>query len=100
VPKPSRHELFCAARYTLTGGELKGLMVTTVADQLGITFEDAEALAAELDLKLLSVASSASARNVREGDDAEHDNCYHHRQVRGPEQPVDHLRLQLLADMH
>jgi hypothetical protein len=47
MPKPSRHELFCAALYTLTGGKLKGRMVTTMADELGITFEDAEALAEE-----------------------------------------------------
>jgi hypothetical protein len=48
MPKsPSRPELFCAALYTLTGGKLKGRMVTTMADQLGITFEDAEGLAEE-----------------------------------------------------
>ena len=47
MPKPSRHELFCAALYTLTGGKLKGLMVATAADRLGISFDDAKALAAE-----------------------------------------------------
>ncbi len=47
MPKPTRPELFCAALYTLTGGKLKGLMVTTVAEELGITFEEAEELAAE-----------------------------------------------------
>ena len=40
-------ELFCAALYTLTGGKLKGLMVDTMASRLGITFDAAEALAAE-----------------------------------------------------
>jgi len=43
MPEPSRHELFCAAFYTLTGGKLKGLMVTTVAEELGITFEERKA---------------------------------------------------------
>lgn len=38
-------QLFCAALYTLTGGKPKGLMVATMADWLGITFEAAEALA-------------------------------------------------------
>jgi len=43
MAKPSPEALFCAALYTLTGGKLKGLMVTTMAEQLGITFERAEA---------------------------------------------------------
>jgi hypothetical protein len=48
MPKaPSPRDLFCTALYTLTGGKLKGLMVATMADRLGITFETAEALAAE-----------------------------------------------------
>lgn len=41
---PSLPELFCTALYTLTGGKLKGLMVDTIARQLGVTFEAAEAL--------------------------------------------------------
>ena len=45
MAKPSPEALFCAALYTLTGGKLKGLMVTTMAEQLGITFERAEGLA-------------------------------------------------------
>jgi|SRR5689334_10107572 hypothetical protein len=45
MAKPSPEALFCAALYTLTGGKLKRLMVTTMAEQLGITFERAEALA-------------------------------------------------------
>jgi hypothetical protein len=45
MAKPSPEALFCAALYTLTGGKLKGLMVTTMADKLGISFERAEALA-------------------------------------------------------
>ena len=48
MPKPpSPPELFCAALYKLTGGELIGLRVATMARELGITFESAEALAAD-----------------------------------------------------
>jgi hypothetical protein len=43
--KASPHEIFCAALYTLTGGKNKGLMVTTMANQLGIGFQEAEVLA-------------------------------------------------------
>jgi hypothetical protein len=48
MPKPlSPYELFCAALYKLTGGELIGLRVATMARELGITFEAAECLAVE-----------------------------------------------------
>jgi hypothetical protein len=45
MAKPSPEALLCAALYTLTGGKLKGLMVATMAGQLGITCERAEACA-------------------------------------------------------
>ena len=42
----------------------------------------------------LSFARRTSARHVSDRDAAEHDNRYHHRQVRDPEQSVDHPSLQ------
>lgn len=45
--KPTPPELFCAALYALTGGKLNGLMVATMARELGVTFDEAEALAEE-----------------------------------------------------
>lgn len=48
MPKAlSPPELFCAALYKLTGGELIGLRVATMARELSITFEAAEELAAD-----------------------------------------------------
>jgi hypothetical protein len=41
-------DIMCLALYTLSGGKiLRGFMVSTIADQLGIPFERAEEMAAE-----------------------------------------------------